>query len=464
MKQFIKISLFILLISAFFSILAFANTLTVAVGDNAEPFKGDGTIEKPYSYLIDGESRVVWKHLVTIKQSGDIETYECYEKNDINKRLLYSYMFNPKNLKETPDGPYYLGLRKYGKDKTEGLPEYKNSLYFSLANKREFPGEVEVCLDVSDTFNDGENLTLMYYGGYDSTVIHGGAPTVMEDEILDVDVSSTVGKNIIVENGYAQFSVRNGGNFVLATKVLDFSSLEAGDVMHYDSTKVLGTLDGLFPNNKIAEIIAKQIGCEVTDSVTQGDLDTINTLYLADLNLNNIDEISRACFFKLENLDLSGNDLENVSKLSMPHLKMLNVSNNNINSLAFISGLKELKIIDASSNKIVNLPDLNEFSEMLSLDLHENNLKILPPFEQTKLRYLDISGNSNLEIKGDLEKIESVVSDKISKANSKSKNLKTKINYKVIAGIGLLIVLIVTFVSGLIFTKKRKDGENHYEK
>lgn len=450
---------YVFFILILFSTSTFASSLNIAIEDRSQPFEGEGTVENPYRFLIGGESRVVWKHLVTIKKSGDIEVYECHEEDDINKKMLYRYTFNPQNLKETPDGPYYLGLRKYDEEKTQELPESKDSLYFSLANKREFPGKVQIMLDVSGKFCEGESLTLMYYGGYDSTVIHGGAPTVMADEILDVQVASTIEKNVIVKNGYVRFSVRNGGNFVLANKELDFSGLEGEKILHYDSTKVLGTIEGLFPNKKIAEIISEKLDCKTTDIVTQGDIDTIHTLYLAGLELTNIDEISRTCFFNLENLDLSENKLESIEYLSMPHLKNLNISNNKLNSLTFISELKDLKIIDASTNKIVNLPNLNDFTELLSLDLHQNNLEVLPPLENTKLRYLDISENSKVEIKGNLEEIQSVVADSQSSVTSESVE-----NYKLIVGIGLFLIVIATIVVGLVYTKKRENGEKRYEK
>ncbi len=451
------------MITAFFSCSAFAESTLPSIDDNSKPFKGEGTTEKPYIYLINGDSRVVWKHLVTIKEKGKSEIYECHENDNIQGKLLYSYMFNPENLKQTPDGPYYLGLRKYGKEKTQGLPKSASCLYFSLANKREFPGEVQITLDVSSNFKEGENLTLMYYGGYDGTVIHGAAPIVMEDEILDVDSASIVEKDIQVIDGYTKFSLRNGGNFVLTTEALDFSSLEKGDVLHYDSTKVLGTLDGLFPNEKISQAAAEKIGCEVTDTVTQGDIDTIKSLYLADLGLDNIDEISRTCFYKLESLDLSGNELKNIDSLSMPNLKSLNVCNNKLKSLSFISGLDQLKTVDASLNEISSLPDLNQFHELLSLDLHENNLKVLPHLEKTKLRYLDISDNPDLEIKADLEKIDSVISHKEIK-NNKNAEVENNTNYKLFLGAGLFLLIIITVIGGLIYTKKRKNGEMRYEK
>ncbi len=464
MKRLIKNTFLILLIMVFFSGSAFADSAAASIDDNAEPFKGDGTTENPYTYLINGESRAVWKHLVTIKETGDSELYECHENDDIHKNLLYSFLFHPENLKQTPDGPYYLGLRKYDKEKTQGLPGYDSSLYFSLANKREFPGEVQVTLDVSSTFKEGQNLILMYYGGYDGTVIHGAAPIVMKDEILDVDRSSIIEKDIVVKDGYVKFFVRNGGNFVLTPEELDFSSLEKGDVLHYDSTKVLGTLDGLFTNEKIAEAAAEKIGCNVTDTVTQGDIDTIKSLYLADLDLEHIDELSRTYFYKLESLDVSGNKLEQIDSLSMPNLKSINVSNNRLKSLSFISGLERLKTVDASFNEISILPDFNEFYELLSLDLHENNLKILPPLDKTKLRYLDISGNPDLEVKADLEKIDSVVSVAAAENDNNANAFENRINYKLILGLGLLFLIIIAIIGGLIYTKKRKNGEKRYEK
>lgn len=440
-----------LLIFLLCPVSVYASKVTNTIADNEQPIDGNGTKQFPYRYLINEESRVVWKHLVAIQDTGNCEVYECRKNNDENGKLLYSYVFDPENLKQSPDGPYYLGLRTYDGKQTETLPEHDSAIYFSLATKRNFPGKVKIKLSMNSKFENGDRLTLMYYGGYDSTVLHGAAPVVMVNEILDVDTPSVTSSNITVEDGDVIFFVRTGGNYVLARNELNFTGLGAGKTRHYDASKTLGTIDGLFTTKEIARAVANAIGCTVTDSVTQGDIDSIKRLYLSGMALTDIKEISRTYFARMESLDLSNNGLTNIDTLSMPALTHLDVSGNTLSSLGFISDLHRLQHLNAACNELVLLPDFDSFPKLITLDLHDNQINNLPSFEGTALRYLDISENQNMEIKADLSNIESV----------KNEQKKAKMNSQKTLAVGLGIVFIISIV---VATKKSQNGEEKYER
>lgn len=438
-----------------------ATEVCLSINDSTTPYRGNGIADDPYCYLIDGESRVVWKHLCTLQNSGAVERYECRENGTKDGALLYDYEFTPQQLKQSPDGPYFLGIRTYEGKAIAGLPEHNSALYFTFSTKRNFPGPVRVRLLADRYFSDGEQLTLSYYGGYDSTVIHGAAPVVMEDEIKEVDTPSVLSTEVPVVDGMAVFDVRHGGNYVLSPQKLDFSELTTSDTLHYDAGTVLGTIDGLFPTDAVARTVANALNLKVTDKVTQGEIDSIQTMYLAELKLTDISELSRTYFAGLERLDLSGNDLTEISSLSMPRLAHLDLSGNQLSSLSFVSGLSFLTHLDASDNQISALPGFDEFSALLTLDLHQNFISILPSLDGTQLRYLDISGNPSISVNADLSSIDAVVADEGSPSNNtqSQENHPPANNMRLPIACGLIIVVVFLLGGITILTKQNRKAK-----
>lgn len=377
--------LFTIIIIQIVSFTTTYQVLAETIGDDSIHDSGTGTVEDPYVYNVDALSKVSWKHLKTI---GDEQIHEIYQivENDV---VQYSWYFSPEICKNPSiNGPYFLGINKYLINKSDNLPggSSDESLYFSFALKRDFPGGVKIKLNVSDNFVDGTVLALNYYGGYNSTSDHGDSPLILPGEIYTCSSAEAVASGLIVTDGYVEFYVRHGGNYYLKPESKDIATINSDEV-------VLGKIGELF-SGKIAATIADYFGKTIEDTVTAGDLNSIKKLYLADLQLDNLDELSKYNFSGLEQLTASGNNLKRVPLLKAPQITYLDLSRNKIDDISGLDQMPTLKNILLSNNLITNVGDLNSFSKLTTLDLSNN--KITSWDAETKngtLRYLKLSGN-----------------------------------------------------------------------
>ncbi|KNZ40776.1 hypothetical protein [Acetobacterium bakii] len=245
-------------------IVSFTTTYQVfaeTIGDDTIHDSGTGIVEDPYIYNVDALSKVSWKHLKTI---GDEQIHEIYQIIEYGV-VQYSWYFSPEICKNPSiSGPYFLGINKYSISKSDNLPggSSNDSLYFSFALKRDFPGQVKIKLNVSDNFADGTVLALNYYGGYDSTSDHGDSPLILPGEIYTCSGAEAVASGLTVTDGYVEFYVRHGGNYYLKSESTDDATINSDDV-------VLGKIGELF-SGKIAATIADCFGKTIEDTVTGG--------------------------------------------------------------------------------------------------------------------------------------------------------------------------------------------------
>lgn len=382
---------------------------TPLIGNDSVPLDGRGTEQQPYRYLIDEHSRVAWKHLLENREQKITEVYECRADDAIGGDLRYRYTFRAQDISPNVSGPYFLGIRIYDREAVEGLPGYPGAMFFSFVTKRDFPGSTEVTLNVSGKFADGTKLDLTYYGGYDSTVIHGAAPGAAKDEIRQVDASVVqIAEELTVSGGLVTFDIRYGGNYLLHTEPVDFSDFGVDEVIHYDADKVLGSIRKVFPTAALAEAIAAQLGKKTGDSITQGEIDSIKSLYLASVGLESTEELERVHFSRLESLTLAENELESLDSLAMPALTYLDAGGNRLKSVNALARLDALENVNLSENELTSLPDLNRLVHLQTLDLSDNQLEIIPVLASGGLRYLDLSGNGITRMAGDLEKCPSL--------------------------------------------------------
>jgi internalin A len=362
--------------------------------DDARPYRGSGTEADPNTYLINEDTKLTWKRLNQIKDDHITECYECREGGKASGKLLYSWLFEPAGM-TVAEGPYFLGIHRYGEDRTAALPFGKGALFFSFATKRNFPGKVRIKLLVEDTFTDGGKLYLYYYGGYDSTVLHGGAPAESAGEILKTDGAvEEMGADIPVNNGYAEFYVRHGGNYFLTLEKTAYQTdTHLPAVQRYAPETVMGTAGALFPTPGIASAVAGSLGKDPDQALTQGDLDGITRLYLADLGLTDTKELESVYFARLESLTLSGNQLTETGAFAMPALTYLDLSDNALRIVNSVTKLQGMRHLILTGNQIAGIPDLSGLTDLQTLELGGNALPVFPPLKSAGLRYLDLSGN-----------------------------------------------------------------------
>ena len=364
------------------------------IEDNCKPESGSGTAADPYVYLVNEDTKLTWKHLSENKEDGVTDLYEIREGDTLSGDLLYSWLFEVENI-TNPEGPYFLGINFYEGDDTESLPFNEDAFYFSFNTKREFPGKVKITMPIGDSFSDGDELYLYYYGGYDSTILHGSSPVTYSDEILDIDSGiEEASSAIVVEDGYVEFYVRHGGSYFLTKQAQEYTAEETNtQAEHYSSETIMGTIEALFPTEEIANAAASYYTKDTAEVVTQGDIDGINKLYLANMNLTDTSELESLYFARLNSLVLSDNSLIEIGSFSMPQLTYLDYSNNELESIGNVLNLSALENLILSGNNISSMPELSELSSLQTLDLSDNELVVFYGPGSDTLRYIDLSGN-----------------------------------------------------------------------
>lgn len=369
-------------------LVSFTTTYQVfaeTIGDDTIHDSGTGTWENPYVDTVDATSKVSWKHLEKIGEEQIHEVYQILE----NGVMQYSWYFSPEICKNPSiSGPYFLGINKYLVSQSDHLPGgcSDESLYFSFALKRDFPGAVKIKLNVSNNFSDGTVLDLNYYGGYAKTAVHGDSPLILPGEINTFSGVEAVASGLPVIDGYVEFDVRHGGNYYLIPENTNSANINSNEV-------VLGKIGELF-SGKIAETIAAYFGKTIEDTVTAGDLNSIKKLYLADMQLDSLDELGKYNLSGLEQLTASGNNLNKVPLLKAPQITYLDLSGNKIDDIAGLGRMPTLKNILLSDNRMTNIGDLSVFAKLTTLDLSNNKITSWgAEIKSGTLRYLKLSGN-----------------------------------------------------------------------
>ena len=161
---------------------------------------------------------------------------------------------------------------------------------------------------------------------------------------------------------------------------------------------------------------------------------SLRNLYLADNRLNDdvFDEL--ILLPELRVLNLSYNDLSDIPQRSLrrwPHLNELYLSGNELTSLPSddLEESSALKVLHINGNKFQHLPgELGKAQQLTILDVGSNSLKYNVwnwPFDwnwkyNSKLKYLNFSGNKRLEIKPNLSIASNAGRDKVDLTNFSS--------------------------------------------
>lgn len=374
-----------------------AISIQPVIGEEGGSYKGDGTKETPKRYLIGDDSKVTWKHLNELKEKKIWEVYEKREGDEEEGKLEYQYTINPTELL-APEGPYFLGIRSYDNNAAKELFSIEDAVYLSFATKRDFPETLEITYYVGEQWKDGESISIYYYGGYDSTVVHSEAPIVEEDEISQFEEVKLVNENLIVKNGYITMKIDYGGNYILTKEPI--TTLQKGQENTANETKttyapeqVLGTIEAVFSEEKLKNAIASSLEKTITDTITQKELNRIKKLYVNGSDIKTTELLEPFSFERIEQISLLNGKLATLEKLEMPRLTYLDVSNNHLKSLKNISAFPKLENIKATGNEIQELPDFSNFSNIKTLDLSDNQLENIPPISSDSMLYLDISKN-----------------------------------------------------------------------
>ncbi|MCL2114324.1 MAG: S-layer homology domain-containing protein [Streptococcaceae bacterium] len=122
-------------------------------------------------------------------------------------------------------------------------------------------------------------------------------------------------------------------------------------------------INSVFPDAKLASIIAESLGKAVTSSITQNDLDNI---YYLEASASGIKSITGLQYLRNAALvDLEGNSISDISVLtSMPNIVALDISANKITSISALTSLKNITVLSIEGNQIKDFSDLNKISSL----------------------------------------------------------------------------------------------------
>lgn len=171
------------------------------------------------------------------------------------------------------------------------------------------------------------------------------------------------------------------------------------------------------PDDNLKVCINNTVGSKPGDSISEGELLGITSLFCANEGIKSIEGLEKAT--NLDYLTLSQNKISDIHPLKGLTLRSLNLSDNNITDLGVLSGLTNLEILELNNNDISDLSPLKGLKKLKQLGLYRTEIRDLSPLsELTNLQNLNlespkISNIGPLKSLTNLENLE-LISPKIS--------------------------------------------------
>ncbi|MBA3927841.1 LapB repeat-containing protein [Listeria rustica] len=119
----------------------------------------------------------------------------------------------------------------------------------------------------------------------------------------------------------------------------------------------IGAIDAVFPDAALAQVIATKLGKNVTDTVSQNELNTITTLTAMNQGISSL--VGMHYLKAVGDLNLTGNNIADVTPLSgLTQLYKLYLVDNHISDISPLAGLTGLSIFRFDSQKFT-LPTMD---------------------------------------------------------------------------------------------------------
>ncbi|EAC2498993.1 InlH/InlC2 family class 1 internalin [Listeria monocytogenes] len=170
----------------------------------------------------------------------------------------------------------------------------------------------------------------------------------------------------------------------------------------------------IFPDPALANAVKTATGkSNVTDTVTQADLDGIATLSAFNTGVTTIEGIQY--LNNLISLELKDNQITNLTPLkNLTKITELELSGNPLKNVSAIAGLQSIKTLDLTSTQITDVTPLAGLSNLQVLYLDLNQITNISPLAGlTNLQYLSIGNNqvSDLTPLANLSKLTTLRAD-----------------------------------------------------
>ena len=132
------------------------------------------------------DSKITTKNLESIKNSKKVVTLNYY---DNNKKLLYSWIINGKELKNPTDFITTVSFTSKYTDKIGSLSNYADGMYIHLDQDAKLPTGIKLKVYVGDKYKNKDTINIYYYDKDKMVLIKDNIK--VEDDYITYDVSNS---------------------------------------------------------------------------------------------------------------------------------------------------------------------------------------------------------------------------------------------------------------------------------
>ncbi|MDT0090070.1 InlB B-repeat-containing protein [Listeria marthii] len=176
-----------------------------------------------------------------------------------------------------------------------------------------------------------------------------------------------------------------------------------------DTTDILQApkpINEIFPDEGVAQLVARETGKSTTNEVSQADLDGITKLDDAFQSSRTVPVIYSLegveYLHNLRELAIPNHSVSDISALEgLVELREIDISNSNVSDLSPLSKSKKISFIDVSGNNISDISVFSSFSKINQVILSENNISdisVLKDFPADQFVYIYLDNNKIKDI------------------------------------------------------------------
>ncbi len=151
------------------------------------------------------------------------------------------------------------------------------------------------------------------------------------------------------------------------------------------------------PDENLKKQINKKLGHAETADITQADMESLDELYLEDIE--NLTGLEYA--INLKRLDVSSDKLEDLKPISgLTNLEAISIGSTSdqdkhtkVKDLSPLSGLTNLETITVVNGEVKDLTPISGLTNLKTLVVQDNQIEDLSPISGLNLEYLNIGGN-----------------------------------------------------------------------
>ncbi|PZG36973.1 internalin [Listeria ivanovii] len=200
--------------------------------------------------------------------------------------------------------------------------------------------------------------------------------------------------------------------FILALVIIVIGGIKTSYVMTSKAASLTTPtpINQLFPDPNLAEVVREALGrWNVTDAVSQSELDSIDTLRASHKSIKRIDGIQYLTNLKL--LYFFDNQISDISKLAeLTDLRYLSLKDNQVKDVSALSKLNRLNELILDNNQVIDISPLAGLKNLIVLDIrnqtytnpainYQENIAIpitVRNETSTLLQYLKVSNNGKV--------------------------------------------------------------------